>query len=263
MPNPILTLTTDFGLSDHYVGTMKGVILSICGDAHLIDISHELTPFEIPEAAYTIAQAYRYFPKRTVHIVVVDPGVGTSRRGLLVEAGGHYFVGPDNGVFTMLYSREPLHKVRAITSECLYLKPTSNTFHGRDIFAPVAARIAAGMTPVHVGEFVKDYLRLNFEKPVQTGKRTWTGQILKIDRFGNLITNLHRDTFPDLEKKNCSLTVGPHTVTVMATNYSQTSPGELFLLFGSGGYLEVACAQASAAKAIGCAVGAPVELARW
>src|SRR5215475_10183859 len=119
MSTPILTLTTDFGLSDHYVGAMKGVILGICPQARLVDISHDVTPYEIPEAAYTIGQAYRYFPKKTFHVVVVDPGVGTSRRPILVEAGGQYFIGPDNGVFTMIYAGEK-HKVRAIVNSKLF-----------------------------------------------------------------------------------------------------------------------------------------------
>ena len=262
MPHPVLTLTTDFGLADHYAGVMKGVILGLCPDAKIVDLSHEITPYEIPEAAYTIAQAYPCFPPRTVHVVVVDPGVGTARRPILVEAARQYFIGPDNGVFTMVCSREP-HKVRLIENERLFRRPVSHTFHGRDIFAPVAARIAAGMTPPHAGGFITDYLRLNFEKPVRTGKRTWTGQILKIDRFGNIVTNLHRDEFPELERRNCSMALGPHQVGVLASNYQQTAPGELFLIFGSGGYLEVSANQASAAKAIGCVTGAPVELMIW
>ena len=262
MAHPILTLTTDFGSADHYAGAMKGVIFGVCPEARIVDITHEVTPYEIPEAAYTIAQTYPYFPARTVHVVVVDPGVGTARRPILVEAAGQFFVGPDNGVFTMVCSREA-HKVRAISNEGLFRQPVSATFHGRDIFAPVAARLAAGMSPPHVGDIVQDYLRLNFEKAVRTGKRTWTGTILKIDRFGNIVTNLHRSEFTNLERSNCSLAIGPRQVGVFASNYQQTGPGELFLIYGSGGYIEVSCSQASAAKAIGCAVGAPVELTIW
>src|SRR5690242_2549854 len=142
---PILTLTTDFGLSDHFVGTMKGVILGICPEAQIVDISHDITPFEIGEGAYMIAQAYRYFPKKTVHVVVVDPGVGTARRAVLMEAAGQYFVAPDNGVLAMVQSREEGAKFRVITNAKYFLKEVSTTFHGRDIFAPVAAHLAKGV----------------------------------------------------------------------------------------------------------------------
>jgi S-adenosyl-L-methionine hydrolase (adenosine-forming) len=262
MPTPILTLTTDFGLSDHYVGVMKGVILGICPQARIVDISHGVTPYEIPEAAYTIAQAYRYFPKKTVHVVVVDPGVGTSRRPIVVEAAGQYFIGPDNGVFTMIYAREK-HKVRAVTDARLFRQPVSHTFHGRDIFAPVAARLAKGLAAARAGKLIADYLRPNFDQPLRIGKRTWQGRILKIDRFGNIVTNLHRDQFPDLEQRHSEMVIGPHHIGALATNYAQAAPGELFLIFGSGGYLEVSTAEASAAKAIGCEVGAPAELMVW
>jgi S-adenosylmethionine hydrolase len=262
MRYPILTLTTDFGLSDHYVGAMKGVILGACPQARLVDISHDVTPYEIPEGAYTVAQAYHYFPRKTVHLVVVDPGVGTSRRPILVEAAGQYFVGPDNGVFTMIYAREP-HKVRLIANDKLFRHPVSNTFHGRDIFAPVAAHLAAGLAPARAGKRIEDFLRMNFDKPLRTGKRTWQGRILKIDHFGNIITNIHRDEFPDLEQRNCEMVIGPHHIGVLAANYAQHAPGSLFLIFGSGGYLEVSASEASAAKIVGCAVGAPAELLVW
>src|SRR6058998_1191788 len=138
----IVTLTTDFGLSDQYVGVMKGVILGICPATQIVDISHEVTPFEIGEGAYLIAQSWRYFPKKTVHVVVVDPGVGTSRRPILVAAGGQYFVAPDNGVLSMIYA-EDQPTVRVITAEKYFRQPVSQTFHGRDIFAPVAAHLAS------------------------------------------------------------------------------------------------------------------------
>src|SRR5438309_3370657 len=146
MPKPILTLTTDFGLSDHYVGAMKGIILGICPQAQIVDITHDVTAYEITEGAYVIDQAYRSFPKKTVHVVVVDPGVGTARRPILMEAAGQYFIAPDNGVLSMIYLREK-HKVRLIANEKYFRKPVSRTFHGRDIFSPVAAHIAAGAPP--------------------------------------------------------------------------------------------------------------------
>ena len=262
MRKPILTLTTDFGLSDHYVGTMKGVILSICPQAQIVDVSHDVKPFEIGEGAYAIAQAYRYFPRKTVHVVVVDPGVGASRRPILMEAAGQYFVAPDNGVLAMIYGRET-HKIRLISNEKYFRQPVSRTFHGRDIFAPAAAHLAAGEPPSRMGKIVRDYLRPVFEKPQRTGKRTWIGRILRIDRFGNVVTNFHMSEFPDLEQRNFTLTLGPRAVGVMARSYAECGPGELFAIAGSSGYVEVSVGQASAAKQIGCESGAAVELTVW
>lgn len=259
MRKPILTLTTDFGLSDHYVGTMKGVILSICPGAEIVDISHDVKPFAIEEGAYLLAQAYRFFPEKTVHVVVVDPGVGTARRPILMEAAGQVFIAPDNGVLAMIYAREK-HKIRLISNEKLFLKPVSRTFHGRDIFSPVGAHVAAGVTPARVGKTIDDYLQPAFQKPMRTGKRTWAGRILKIDHFGNIITNFHRDDFPDLERRDFHMTIGPHTIDVLAHNYAECGPDELFLIWGSSNYLEVSLAQASAVAKMKCETGAPAEL---
>jgi len=259
MPQPIVTLTTDFGLADHFVGTMKGVILSICPRARIVDISHGVAPFAITEGAFLIAQAYRYFPKKTVHLVVVDPGVGTARRPILLEAAGQYFVAPDNGVLAMVYSREK-HKVRAITNHKFFLKPVSQTFHGRDIFAPVAARLAAGTNPAHMGKRIDDYVRPSFEKPQPSGQRSWSGRVLKIDRFGNIITNFHVDDFPDLARENFRVTLGPHHVDRLARNYAEVRPGGLCVIADSSGYLEIFINQSSAAQIVGCEPGAPVEL---
>jgi S-adenosyl-L-methionine hydrolase (adenosine-forming) len=262
MRKPILTFTTDFGTGDHYVGAMKGVALGICPQAQLVDISHEVKPYEISEGAYLIAQAWRYFPKGTVHAVIVDPGVGTSRRPILMEAGGHLFVAPDNGVLSMIYSREK-HKIRLLSNDRYFRRPVSNTFHGRDIFAPSAAHLCAGVRPSGMGKAIDDYLRPAFEKPHRSGKRTWNGSILKIDRFGNLITNFHRDDYPNLEQRDFALTIGPHQISVIARNYAESSAGELFLIVGSSGYLEVSVNQGSAAGRIGCEAGAGAELSIW
>ncbi|SPE26750.1 conserved hypothetical protein [Candidatus Sulfopaludibacter sp. SbA3] len=262
MRKPILTLTTDFGLADHYVGTMKGVILGICPQAQIVDIGHEVSPFEVTEGAYLIAQAYRYFPNKTVHVVVVDPGVGTARRPILMEAAGQYFVAPDNGVLSMIYTRDQ-HKIRLISNEKYFLHPVSRTFHGRDIFSPVAAHLASGVPPSRMGKLIEDYLRPAFQKPQRAGKRTWSGRILKIDRFGNIITNFHTEDFPDLEKRNFAMVIGPHETSVLAHTYAESGPGELFVIVGSSGYLEVSVSQGSAAKKIGCESGALAELLVW
>lgn len=256
MAQPVLTLTTDFGTSDHYVGAMKGVILGICPQARIVDICHHATPFEIGEGAYLIAQSYEYFPQKTVHVVVVDPGVGTARRPILVEAAGQCFVGPDNGVLSMVYAREK-HKVRLIANASYFRKPVSATFHGRDIFAPVAAHLAAGVAASRMGKPIQDYLRPGFAQPRRSGEGAWTGCILKIDHFGNIVTNFHSRDFPDT---HLVLTIGRHKISLLAHNYAESRPGELFLIAGSSGYLEVSSNRGSAAKHLGCKTGAPVSL---
>jgi len=259
MRRPIITLITDFGLSDHYAGVMRGVILGICPQAEIVDISHEVGAYEVVEGAFLLAQTYPYFPRGTVHVVVIDPGVGTARRPIVAEAAGQRFVAPDNGVLSMMYAREK-PKVRWITAEKYFLKPVSQTFHGRDIFAPVGAHLARGVAPAKMGKQITDYLRLHFERPVRTARRAWTGAVLKIDRFGNLVTNFPAEEFPDLQKRPFEMSIGLETVNRLARNYAESGPGQLFVIVGSSGYLEVSASQASAAKMLGCGVGAPVEL---
>jgi S-adenosyl-L-methionine hydrolase (adenosine-forming) len=261
---PIITLTTDFGLSDHFVGVMKGVILGIQPAAELIDISHGVQAYDIAGGAFTIAQAYRYFPKKTIHVVVVDPGVGSARRPLLAEMGGQYFVAPDNGVLSMVLAREEAagkqSRVRHISNERYFLHPVSRTFHGRDVFSPVAAHLAAGVTPAHFGNRIEDYLRLALDKPARTAKHVWSGTILKTDHFGNLATNFHADHFPAIRTHAFAMKVGGQTIARLALTFSECTPGELFVVVGSSGYLEIAASQGSAAKALGCGAGSPVEL---
>ncbi len=259
MPRPIITLTTDFGTSDHFAGTMKGVILSILPTAEVIDISHDVTPFAISEAAFLLSQTYAYFPRRTVHVAVVDPGVGSTRRPILVEAARQFFVGPDNGIFSLIYTRET-HKVRHITAQKYFLPRVSNTFHARDIFAPVAAHLRKGVPPSKFGRLIRDYLRSSFEKPVRTGKRFWAGSVLKVDHFGNLITNFRVEEFPEILRRPFAVNVGLLSVERLASSYAEGQPDELIVIPGSSGYFEVACNQASAASKLGCAAGSPVEL---
>jgi S-adenosylmethionine hydrolase len=259
MPRPIVTLTTDFGLEDHFVGVLKGVILSIAPTAEIIDISHEVSAFEITEGAFVIAESYRYFPKKTIHLVVVDPGVGSSRRAVIVQGGGHTFVAPDNGVLSMVMAREEC-TTREITAEKYFLQPVSKTFHGRDVFAPVAAHLAKGVTPARFGKKIEDALRLTLAAVQRIGKRAWAGTIIKIDRFGNIITNFHRDEFPTVGEQNFEMSVGLEKTSVFARTYSEVPFGVLSVIPGSSGYLEVAFKQANAAKTLGVGTGAPLEL---
>jgi S-adenosyl-L-methionine hydrolase (adenosine-forming) len=255
----IITLTTDFGLTDHFTASMKGVILGIAPQAVLVDVTHQVTPFDVLEAAFTIAAAAPYFPKGTLHVVVVDPGVGTARRAILVEAGGQFFVGPDNGVFSMIYDRGP-HKVRALTNTKLFLRTPSRTFHGRDIFAPVAAHLAAGTPPSKAGARIEDYTQLGLMKPNRLARRAWGGVVLKVDHFGNLITNLPVAEFPELAEGNFELSVGLRCIAGLSRTFAECVPGEPNAIIGSSGYLEVVVREGSAAKLMGCGSGAPVEI---
>jgi hypothetical protein len=171
-------------------------------------------------------------------------------------------VAPDNGVLAMIYGREK-HKVRLISQERYFRKPVSRTFHGRDIFSPVAAHLAAGVPAARIGALIRDYLRPGFQQAERTGKHTWVGRILKIDRFGNVITSFRADEFPNLEQRDFSLLAGGHEVEVLVRHYAESAPGELVVIVGSGGYLEVSVNQGSASQQLGCQTGAAVELKLW
>jgi len=254
-----ITLTTDFGTSDHFVGVMKGVIAGISPSARVIDITHEITPYEILEGAFVIAQAWRHFPKSSIHVVIVDPGVGSARRPILVEAGGHCFIAPDNGVLTMIYdAAKP--KVREISNPKLMAREISRTFHGRDIFAPAAAHLAERATRSRFGPLIDDYVRIEGTQPFLTPPNVWHGQILKVDRFGNLITNFHFDHLPGMATERFELRVGTHRIRRRARTFSEVALGEVAAIVGSSGYLEIVVNQRSAAQILGCGARSPVEL---
>jgi S-adenosylmethionine hydrolase len=256
---PIVTLTTDFGTSDHFAGTMKGVILGIAPRATVVDITHAVTPYDLAEGAFTIAQAWRYFPKRTIHVVVIDPGVGSARRPILVEAGGQFFVAPDNGVLSIVCeSAKP--RVRVISNAKLMRSEVSRTFHGRDIFAPAAGHLAAGVLPARFGKKIDDYICGSFALPQKTAPGCWRGVILKADHFGNLITNFHIDDFPGVKTNPMELRIGGQRIHRLALTYAETNIGDVFAIVGSSGYLEIAANQASAQKLLGCGAGAVAEL---
>lgn len=259
MNRPIVTLTTDFGDRDYFVAAMKGVILSIAPEAQVVDVTHQITAFGIEEAAFLVDQASRCYPKKTVHVVVVDPGVGSARRPILVQNGGQNFVGPDNGVFGMILAREKC-TARELTVERYFRKPVSQTFHGRDIFAPVAAHLARGVAAAKFGKTIEDAFRPALQAVQQTGKRSWCGAVLTIDRFGNIVTNFSREQFPALGERPFDVKVGFETVMKLADNYAAMPFGELFGIWGSAGYLEIVLNQGHAAKQLGVGVGAPVEL---
>jgi S-adenosyl-L-methionine hydrolase (adenosine-forming) len=260
---PIITLTTDFGLSDHFVGTVKGVILSILPDAELVDISHSVEAFDVLDGALTIASSYSYFPAGTVHLVVVDPGVGTVRRPIVSTTEQHHFVAPDNGVLSYIYNREERIRVHHVTAEHYFLQPISQTFHARDIFARIAAYLAKGVAPATFGEEVKDFVRLDVPRPTVVNENTWRGAIIKVDRFGNLIANFTPDIVPSLfqsEPPPFKIRVGGREITALQNAYGNTPPGTLFGILGSMGYLEIAANQASASKILDVGKGARVEV---
>lgn len=257
---PIITLLTDFGLADHYVAAMKGVILGICPDAQLVDISHEIAAFRIEQAAFSLGQAYVCFPHGTTHLVVVDPGVGSARRPLLLEASGHSFVAPDNGVLSVAMENDPCYKAREISARRFFCNPVSNTFHGRDIFAPVAAHVACGMPPSDIGERIPDAVQLDFRHAVRLDDGSWSGRILHVDRFGNLVTNFRSKDVPEIAFRPFKMQVQEATVS----QYFPTFEGAPELLpvavSGSSGYIEVAVNRGDAAKITGATSGASVTL---
>lgn len=265
MPHPpIITLTTDFGLNDHFVGAMKGVLLRIAPDSQVVDISHAVQPFDVLDGALTISQAYSYFPSGTIHMVVVDPGVGTARRPIIVVVDHHLFVAPDNGVLSMVYSREERISVRHVTAEHYFLQPRSNTFHGRDIFSPIAAYLAKGVDPSHFGEVITDYIRFNVPRPKPVDERTLRGVVLKVDRFGNLITNITPSDLPKLFEPApppFQIAVGAKApIKRLCSSYAEGDPGEAFAILGSMGFLEIATNRGSAHQLLGAGKGAEVNV---
>jgi len=261
--NPIITLTTDFGTNDHFIGTMKGVILSIEPYAQIIDICHAVQAFDVLDGALTISQAYSYFPTGTIHMVVVDPGVGTARRPLIVSSDRHHFVAPDNGVLSLIYQREQRLSARHVTGEHYFLQPVSNTFHARDVFSPVAAYLAKGVDPEKFGEPVTDFVRFSAPKPKAVNENTLRGVVLKVDRFGNLITNITPQDAPMLFGENpgaFKIVVGQREIREIKEAYALGAPGEVFGIMGSMGYLEVAANRGSAAQLLGVGKGTDVNI---
>jgi S-adenosyl-L-methionine hydrolase (adenosine-forming) len=264
LARPIITLTTDFGLNDHFVGAMRGVLLAIVPDAQIVDISHAVQAFDILDGALAIAHAYSYFPDGTIHMVVVDPGVGTARRPIIVVGERHMFVAPDNGVLSLIYERDQRISVRHVTAEHYFLQPRSNTFHGRDIFAPVAASLAKGVTPDRFGNEVTDYVRFSFPRPKPTAENTLRGVVLKVDRFGNLITNITPTDIPALFQPTppeFKIAVGTKgQITRVCANYSEGGPGEVFAILGSMGFLEISTNRGSAYQLLGAGKGSEVSV---
>jgi S-adenosylmethionine hydrolase len=263
MAKPLIAFVSDFGTRDHYAGVMKGVVLSINPEVTIVDVSHELPAHDIPYAARELAATYRYYPAGTIFLIVVDPGVGSSRRGLAVEAGDWKFVAPDNGVLTAVLQETPAKKVVELT-ERRYARPTvSRTFEGRDRFAPAAAWLSKGIQLSALGRTVTDFVSLDLPKPrLEDG--VLHGVVIRIDHFGNVVTNLDRrscERFAD-GGGALRLTIGGAPIARIVSTYSEIAPDEIGALFGSTDQLECASNASRAADRLGVEVGAPVELRR-
>lgn len=258
----LVTMTTDFGLREHYVGAMKGSLLSVNPDVTIVDISHEVAAHDLLAGAFTLRCAYQYFPARTIHLVVVDPGVGSERRGLVMVTDEYYFVAPDNGVLSLVAEREDVRRVISIEAEHYFRQPVSATFHGRDIFAPVSGWLAKGIDPENFGPPLDDFVRLSLP-PVQEREGGFQGHVLHIDKFGNGITSFSVEEVGAAVEK-CGqprFQVNGHTVTRLVSNYSEVEQAdEVFALVGSSGFYELAAQKKSAAVLLGLRRGMKVDL---
>jgi len=264
LANAIITLTTDYGTNDHLVGTLKGVILKINPDVTIVDITHNVTAYDLLDGALTIGSAYSYFPSKTVHVVVVDPGVGTERRPLLVSAQNQYFIAPDNGVLSVIYEHEKESLiVRHANVEHYYLQPVSKTFHGRDIFAPVAAWLTKGWQTGSMGDEITDFKKFAIPRPKEADG-TLKGVVLRADAFGNLITNFRSEDFPEsaLAGGAIKLQVGNQAVTRLVETFAQGNNGEAVAYVGSSGYIEVGMNKGNASRTLTIGRGAPVVLTK-
>ncbi len=249
-----VTLLTDFGNQDGYVGMMKGVILKINPKAQLVDIAHDIQPGDILSAAFVLARCVPYFPRGTIHLVVVDPGVGTERRALAAFSNGCYFVAPDNGVLKWILSRDGEAQVVSLDRNEFFLNNVSLTFHGRDIFAPVAAHLSLGKNFTGMGPVVRDYCVGDIGLP-EINKDLIRGEIIYIDRFGNLVTNISAGS---LERGILHINILHSIITHLSRSYAQEPDGTLLAIAGSHGNLEIAIANGSAARQLDTKIGEPV-----
>jgi S-adenosylmethionine hydrolase len=253
----IITLLTDFGISDFYVGSMKGVILNISPDVQIVDITHDVTSQHIEEAAFVLKRSYAYFPAGTIHVIVVDPGVGSERAILAVQTDRYLFLAPDNGVLKYIFHAHPHAVVYRVTNSSYFLSRVSPTFHGRDIFAPVAAHLSKGCQLDTLGELFQDYIVGNIKMPaIESGGIS--GEIVYIDKFGNGVTNIEGPTI--IDKKNIEVKVKSQLLKGLYSTYTDVAEGEPLILIGSGGTLEISIRGQNASKKMGLCVGDPVTV---
>jgi S-adenosyl-L-methionine hydrolase (adenosine-forming) len=260
MARPIVALLTDFGTRDHYAGTLKGVVLGVCPDATLVDIAHDIPAHDVLAGALELAACYRYFPVGTIFLVVVDPGVGSARRGIAADVGDYRFVAPDNGVLAAVFRESPPKKVVELT-ERKYARPTvSHTFEGRDRFAPAAGFLAKGVALISLGRTLTDYQTIELPRPVVLGDAL-TGEVVRVDRFGNLITNIDRRAFEQFAQgRLIAVVVGGRDIPRLVATYAEAPAGELCALFGSTDHLEIAINAGDAAATLTLARGAAAKV---
>lgn len=261
MARPVVALLTDFGTRDHYAGTMKGVVLGLCPDVTLVDISHDIAPHDVLGGALELGSCFRDFPSGTIFLVVVDPGVGSQRRGLAADTGDYRFVAPDNGVLSAVFAAAPPRKVIELT-ERKYARPTvSRTFEGRDRFAPAAGWLARGLALTALGRPVPDPVRIELPQPVASGAGV-RGEIVRVDRFGNLVSNIDRRRVESLVAAHGGVRIrlADHDVPHLVQTYADARPGAVCALVGSSDHLEIAVNGGSAAEQLGAGRGAPLEL---
>ena len=257
MKNKIITLLSDFGTKDGYIGAVKGVIKRINPQAEIVDITHDIDSYDVLGAAFALNNFHRYFPKGTIHLAVVDPGVGSLREPILIRAKDFFFVGPDNGIFSFIYQREDLTDIIVISNKKYFLAEPSSTFHARDIFAPVTAYVSLGIKTDEFGLPAKECMKFIIPQPEPEGK-SLKGEIIHIDRFGNLITNIPADLLE--KKKNAQIIVGKRRIKKINRSYFEIKEKRLGALIGSSGFLELAVNQGSAQKLLKTKIGDPVKI---
>ncbi|HEX9916600.1 MAG TPA: SAM-dependent chlorinase/fluorinase [candidate division Zixibacteria bacterium] len=249
-----VTLTTDFGLNDSYVGQVKGVILKINPNVNLIDITHQIPAWDVLRGAFVLNSFYKYFPKGTIHLVVVDPTVGSKRKRLLIQTRDYVFVGPDNGIFSFIYENEEIREILEIRNNKFFLNQESSTFHARDIFAPVVGYLSWGVEISQFGPKVKDCVKLNLPLP-EIKKDSIKGEIIYIDRFGNLISNISREHLNGFEKTKVSLTIGNRKIEKLSRSYSDAKPKQILALVNSSNLLEISVRQNRADEVLNVKIG--------
>lgn len=255
-----ITLLTDFGLKDGYVGAMKGVILSINPEVHIVDITHDVGSQCILEAAFILYTTHSYFPRGSIHLVVVDPGVGTGRRPIGISTKDYLFVGPDNGVFSFILRNNKDAAVFELVNKVYFGKTVSQTFHGRDIFAPVAAHLSLGIPLSKIGKEIRDYHTIELPQP-RVSRKILEGQVIHKDRFGNLVTNVSYETFSNfVDNSSFMIKLGSFSTQVIRSAYAEVMPGELLAIFGSTDYLEISENMGDASLRLEMDVGASVTI---
>jgi S-adenosylmethionine hydrolase len=257
----LITLMSDFGLKDPYAAEMKAAILSICSNAVIVDITHEIEPFNIRMGAYVLASAVSYFPKETIHVAVVDPGVGTKRRPILIQTKQGFFVGPDNGLLILAAETQSVESVHELTNPRFMLPKVSSTFHGRDIFAPVAAHLANGVHPAEFGPEILDVAKPEFAKVIRRNGALF-GEVLHVDGFGNIITNISAKELANISvKKAVTVELSKYTLKLkLFKAYGETKSKEPFALIGSHNYLEIAINQGAAAAKFNAKPGDRIKI---